>query len=129
MGLHSLAHTDNVHHQKDVPPLQPGLHGTLANGHGCIPLLIHDARSQWAESTACTAHTDARLMSLLPLEVVKRKTSGLQVKEYGEKNAALREAQAAVKVAVQGSEETEADLTNLYEELSVQRAILDKCGS
>lgn len=67
-------------------------------------------------------------MSLLSLEVVKRKTLGPQVKEYGEKYAALREAQSAVKAAVQGSEETEADLTNLYEELSVQRAILDKCG-
>lgn len=49
-----------------------------------------------------------------------------QVKEYGDKQAAVREAQAAVKAAVQGSEETEADLTNLYEELTVQRAILDK---
>lgn len=50
-----------------------------------------------------------------------------QVREYSVKSAALREAKAELTEAISGSEELEAEVQSLWEEMSTQRTIVDKC--
>ena len=51
-----------------------------------------------------------------------------QVREYGAKAAGVREARAAAASASGGTEELEAEVQALFDEMQTQRQILDKCA-
>jgi hypothetical protein len=50
----------------------------------------------------------------------------LQVREYGAKAEAVRSARKAAQDASGGSEQLEADVQALFDEMQTQRQILDK---
>ncbi len=51
-----------------------------------------------------------------------------QVREYGARAAGVREARAAAAAASGGTEELEAEVQALFDEMQTQRQILDKCA-
>lgn len=56
----------------------------------------------------------------------KRSSAWLQVREYGAKAEAVRSARKAAQDASGGSEQLEADVQALFDEMQTQRQILDK---
>ena len=58
----------------------------------------------------------------------RRIFDAFQVREYGAKAEAVRSARKAAQDASGGSEQLEADVQALFDEMQTQRQILDKCA-
>lgn len=56
------------------------------------------------------------------------RSNAKQVREYAEKSAALRDAKAELAAAISSSEELEAQVQSLWQDMSTQRTIVDECG-
>lgn len=83
---------------------------------------IHDIRHDMEHGNSISTAEEKKLLA----RISKLNSQRSQVREYSIKSAALREAKAELTEAISGSEELEAEVQSLWEEMSTQRTIVDK---
>lgn len=88
----------------------------------CGQVRVYGTRAA-AVQEVCVSHSHAEQGCRSLLNTMSARA---QVREYGNKAAAVREARASAAAAAAGTEELEAEVQALFDEMQTQRQILDK---